>query len=178
MEGNLAVVVGVVALLILLALAWGLRRRRSTNLQQRFGPEYTEVVREHRDRRAAERVLEQRERRVAAFHIRALTADDAARFAESWHRTQAEFVDDPQSAVTGADRLVVEVMHARGYPMTEFEQRAADISVDHPAIADRHARGEASTEDLRQAFVHYRTLFDELLDVREEPLRRAAGGRR
>jgi len=188
MDVKVLLAIAAVALLVVLALAWMLRRRRSTHLRQRFGPEYTQVVHEHKDQRAAEQVLEQRERRVATFHIRPLAAADATGFAERWRRTQTEFVDDPRGAVTSADRLVAEVLEARGYPMGDFEQRAADISVDHPAvvsnyraarvIAERQEGGEATTEDLRQALVHYRALFDDLLDIGEEPLRRAAGGRR
>jgi hypothetical protein len=110
---------------------------------------------------------------VDGLHIRPLSPEDAQQFAEGWRTVQAQFVDDPRGAVTQADRLVGEVMHARGYPVGEFEQRVADISVDHPtvvknyraarAIADQHARGQASTEDLRQAMVHYRALYAELL---------------
>jgi hypothetical protein len=122
----------------------------------------------------AEAALAEREKRVERLHIRPLSADEAARFGEAWRAIQARFVDDPRGAVTDADKVVGEVMHARGYPLGDFEQRVADISVDHPdvvmnyraarEIADRHARGQASTEDLRQAMVHYRALFRDLLE--------------
>jgi hypothetical protein len=181
--------IGAVVLLLILVLLWmWMKRRRRAQLQERFGPEYSQAIREHKDQRVAERVLEARERRVAKFQIRPLTTADASRFAESWRQLQLQFVDDPGGAVTGADRLVAEVMQARGYPLSDFEQRAADISVDHPVvvssyraarlISDQHSRGHASTEDLRHALVHYRKLFDELLEASEEPLPRAAGGHR
>jgi len=117
--------------------------------------------------------------RVERLHIRALSIEDAARFSDAWRRVQAQFVDDPKSAVTEADRLVGEVMHARGYPVGDFDQRIEDISVDHPNvvmnyraardIARDHASGRASTEDLRQAMVHYRALFTELLGTTPAP---------
>jgi hypothetical protein len=112
---------------------------------------------------------------VARLNIKPLSADDAVRFGDNWRRVQSRFVDDPQGAVSEADRLVGEVMHARGYPVGDFEQRVADISVDHPEvvmnyraardIAEVHARGQATTEDLRQAMVHYRALFSDLLQT-------------
>jgi len=189
MDANVQIAVIAVAVVLILVLIWmALRRRRSLQLKQRFGPEYSHAIRTNPTPREAERMLEARERRVAKFHIRPLSTADAARFAESWRQTQLQFVDDPEGAVRNADRLVTEVMEARGYPLTDFDQRAADLSVDHPVvvssyreartIADQQKRGEASTEDLRHALVHYRTLFDDLLDSREAPLPRAAGGRR
>jgi phenylpropionate dioxygenase-like ring-hydroxylating dioxygenase large terminal subunit len=124
--------------------------------------------------RKAEGVLEFREKRHDKFKLRPLTTADRSNFLYRWNDVQSRFVDDPKGAVTLADSLVMDAMQARGYPMGDFDQRAADISVDHPvvvenyraahAIARRHSKGEASTEDLRQAMVHYRTLFQELLD--------------
>jgi hypothetical protein len=188
MDRNAVIVIAVVAILVALALIWLVQRRRRVHLKRRFGPEYEAVMRQHEDPRAAERELEARERRVAKLDIRPLGRDEAARFTEAWRKTQIRFVDDPDGAFTEADRLVVEVMRVRGYPIGDFEQRAADISVDHPrvvvnyraarAIADRHARGTASTEDLRQALVHYRELFADLLGVETMPFRKAAGGGR
>lgn len=129
---------------------------------------------EQSDRRRAESVLEHRAKRVEKFHIRSLSTEERSRFAEARKREQARFVDDPRVAVGNADRLVGEVMRTRGYPMAEFEQRAADISVDHPQVGrelscrQRHnSRGDTRTEDLRQAMVYYRSLFVELL---EEPV--------
>ncbi len=151
------------------------RRRRTERLRHRFGPEYERAVRHTGDVAKAEATLQARETRVERLHIRPLTAADAGRFTQAWRQVQTLFVDDPREAITDADRLVAEVMNARGYPVGDFEQRVADISVDHPAvvmnyraardIAQDHARGRASTEDLRQALVHYRALFDDLLET-------------
>lgn len=152
------------------------RKRRSQHLRERFGPEYDRVLRQEGNPRKAEDVLEFREKRRAKFVIRPLTPADKTRFASRWSEVQARFVDDPAGAVTVAEALVTEVMQARGYPIGEFGQRSADISVDYPlvvenyraahSIAARHSEGQASTEDLRQAMVHYRVLFQELLEER------------
>ena len=154
-----------------------IRKRRSEHLKNRFGPEYARVIQEQGNRRSAEAVLETREKRVKGLHIRPLTHEDRDHFAHAWQADQARFVDDPKGAVTEADRLVTEVMKMRGYPVSDFEQRVADVSVDHPHvvenyraaadIAQRHRRGEATTEDLRQAMVYYRKLFDDLLETVE-----------
>ena len=157
------------------AAAWFfLQKRRSKQLREGFGPEYDHAVREHGDRRRAESDLQERQKRVERLHIRDLSPEERARFADAWRSTQARFVDDPPATIAEADRLVGEVMETRGYPVGDFEQRSADISVDHPhvvtnyraahAIAGAQERGEASTEDLRQAMVHYRALFEELLE--------------
>src|SRR5207247_418563 len=150
-------------------LIW--RNRRTARLRQRYGAEYDREVERAGAVTRAEAALVEREDRVAKLHIRPLTRDEAARFGQMWHGIQAQFVDDPPGAVTQADRVVGEVMHARGYPLGDFERRVADISVDHPdvvmnyraarEIAERHGKGEASTEDLRQAMVHYRALFSD-----------------
>jgi len=155
-------------------IAWLLlRKRRTERLRDRFGPEYDRAVRDKGEVRKAEAALEARQARVARLHIRPLESADAARFSREWRSVQALFVDDPKAAITNADRLVGEVMHARGYPVGDFEQRVEDISVDHPDvvrnyraahdIALDHASGRTSTEDLRQAMVHYRALFTDLL---------------
>jgi hypothetical protein len=197
MDNTTLIVVAAVAVLLVLAIAWMvMQRRRRAHLKDRFGPEYDQALRAHQDPRLAERELEARERRVAKLEIKPLTRIDAVRLSEAWRRTQTRFVDDPKGAVVDADRLVDEVMQTRGYPLVDFEQRAADISVDHPrvvanyraarVIAERNARGETNTEELRQALVHYRELFADLLEIREEdwrePALRAkaagAGGRR
>lgn len=166
------------------------KRRQSTRLKTRFGGEYDRTVQELGDQTRAEAELKQREARVAKFTIRPLTEEQAERFSQAWNRTQGRFVDNPKGAVVEADKLVTELMTARGYPMGDFERRASDISVDHPgvvesyrsarAIAARNARGEADTEELRKAVVHYRTLFADLLEVParqvvERPQRRIAG---
>jgi hypothetical protein len=155
-------------------IAWLLlRKRRTERLRDRFGPEYDRAVRDKGEVRKAEAALEARQARVARLHIRPLESADATRFSREWRSVQALFVDDPKAAITNADRLVGEVMRARGYPVGDFEQRVEDISVDHPDvvrnyraahdIALDHASGRTSTEDLRQAMVHYRALFTDLL---------------
>jgi nitrogen fixation-related uncharacterized protein len=169
------VVVVILVALGLVALLW---RRRSLKLQEQFGPEYKHVVRQYGDARKAEAELAAREKRVRKLEIRPPTQEDQSRFAEVWRRTQARFVDEPSKAVDEADGLIKEVMQKRGYPVGDFEQRAADISVDHPdvvinyragrEIAERNKSGQATTEDLRQAMMHYRSLFEELVEI-EEP---------
>jgi hypothetical protein len=150
-----------------------LRKRKTKKLRTRFGPEYTRAVQESGGRRQGEAGLQEREKRVAGFAIRPLAPTDRERYIASWRKVQAQFVDDPKSSVTEADRLLGDVMSTRGYSVSDFEQRSADISVNHPLVVEnyraaheiavRHARGQASTEDLRQAMIHYRTLFDELV---------------
>ena len=168
-----------IALILIGAVAWyTITRRRSQQLRQRFGAEYDRTIHTEGNVRKAEAALEARAKRVEALHIRPLDPADATRFDAGWRAVQARFVDDPRGAVSEADRLVGEVMAARGYPVGDFEQRVADISVDHPdvvvnyraarEIAVQHARGEASTEDLRQAMVHYRALFQDLLETPKE----------
>jgi hypothetical protein len=164
------------ALVLIGAIVWiTMNRTRSQRLRQRFGSEYDRTLRAEGNHRKAEAALEARAKRVAKLHIRPLSPADADRFDSAWRSVQTRFVDDPHGAVTEADRLVGEVMAARGYPVGEFEQRVADISVDHPdvvvnyraarEIALQHSQGRASTEDLRQAMVHYRALFRDLLET-------------
>lgn len=152
-----------------------IQRQRTRRLRGRFGPEYDRLVHDRANQRRAEDELVNREKRVEKLHIRELNQAEIDRFSESWHAIQARFVDAPTQAVAEADKLVREVMTTRGYPMGNFEQRAADISVDHPRVVDhyraahqiaqRSAEGKADTEDLRQALVHYRALFEDLLTV-------------
>jgi hypothetical protein len=176
-HNQLIAVMVVVVVAAVAAIAFALsRKRRSQHLRERFGPEYDRVLRQEGDPRKAEGVLEFRERRRKKFVISPLAPADRARFAARWTEVQSQFVDDPGGAVAVADGLVSEVMQTRGYPVGEFDQRAADISVDYPLvvenyraaheIADRHSAGQATTEDLRQAMVHYRVLFQELLEER------------
>jgi|GEM_PF-393219 len=150
------------------------RKRRTGRLRTQFGgAEYDRALKEDGSRRHAEAGLKERTQRVESLNIRPLAPGDRARFVESWSRVQARFVDGPGGAVTEADQLLRDVMSTRGYPVSDFEQRAADISVDHPlvmenyrtahAIAVRQSQGQANTEDLRQAMIHYRTLFEDLL---------------
>jgi len=170
-----------IAVMLIGAIIWiTLSRRRSQRLRQRFGPEYDRTIRTEGNVRKAEASLEARAKRVAKLHIRPLNSTDAQRFDAAWRAVQARFVDDPREAVTEADRLVGEVMAARGYPVGDFEQRVADVSVDHPdvvmnyraarEIALQHAEGKATTEDLRQAMVHYRALFRDLLEATKDEI--------
>jgi hypothetical protein len=175
-QGLLIAAVVVIALVAIAAWLWN-RQQQSKRLVQRFGPEYERTVHEHGSRDKAEAELRAREKRVEKLKIAPLAPDEARRFTQDWRELQARFVDNPKGVLLDADRLVRELMLRRGYPMGDFDRRAADISVDHPAvvdhyraahaIADRDHRGEANTEDMRQAVVHYRALFDELLEVRE-----------
>ncbi len=169
------ILVGVIAVLALVALAaWSIyRNKQSSQLKDRFGPEYTRTVGDLGSRAKAESELKARQTRVERLNLVALSPAEAARFSQAWSALQGRFVDNPKGVVVQADQLVREVMAARGYPVAEFEHRAADISVDHPtvvehyraaqAIAVRDQRGEAGTEEQRKAVVHYRALFDELL---------------
>ena len=176
---NTTAIVLLVLIVVVIAvgavLFW--QRRRSVALQQEFGPEYQRAVGKFGDERKAEAELAAREKRVRSFKIRSLTPEEQARFAAAWKKAQARFVDEPSQAAADADILVKELMQTRGYPMADFEQRAADISVDYPQvvsnyraarqIALRNNGGKATTEDIRQAMVHYRSLFEELLETAE-----------
>jgi hypothetical protein len=167
------VIIFIVAVLAVVAILLITRRRKTEHLKQKFGSEYDRLVHQHGDPQRAETVLAAREKRVSHFELRSLPPTERERYAEQWAFVQKKFVDDPKGAVNEADRLVTEIMNARGYPMSEFNQRADDISVNYPDavgnyrgahdIVVRHGRGQASTEDLRKAMVHFRSLFDELL---------------
>lgn len=175
MDPKTMIVIAAVVIALLIVI-WAIvrRRQRTVVLRRNFGPEYDRVVQEQGATRA-ETVLLDRQKRVEKFSLRTLTADERERFITEWRIIQSRFVDDPSSAVSEADALVIRLMQFRGYPMTEFEQRAADISVHYPRVVDnyraahevalRHQRGEASTEDLRNSMIYYRTLFDELLET-------------
>lgn len=172
-------IVAIVAIIVAVALGVILlmTRRRSDHLRSRFGPEYERTLHDTGDRRRAERELERREKRVERLHIHPLSPRHRDQFVAAWRNDQARFVDDPQGAVTEADRLVQEVMKHRGYPVSDFDRRVEDISVDHPhlvqnyraarELAERNRRGEANTEELRKALVYYRALFEELLESQE-----------
>jgi hypothetical protein len=172
-------IVAIIAIVVALALGAVLllTRRRSRHLRSRFGPEYERTLRESGDRRRAEHELERREKRVERLHIHPLSPHYRDQFVAAWRNDQARFVDDPSGAVTEADRLVQEVMKYRGYPVSDFDRRVEDISVDHPHLvenyraardlAERNRRGQANTEELRQALVYYRALFEELLEGQE-----------
>lgn len=175
MDPKALIVIVVVAAAIVIAGLIFYRKHRSRQLREHFGPEYDRAVSERGTQGKAEMELLKREKRVEKFSIKPLSPADRDQYAQEWTAVQRRFVDDPAGAVKDADSLVNRVMVARGYPMSNFEQRAADISVSYPgvvqnyrsasAIAQRHGRGEAGTEDLRQAMVYYRSLFDELLEV-------------
>jgi len=187
---DLAIIVAaatiVVGVIVAAVATWlSLRKRRTENLRTQFGrAEYDRALKEDGSRRHAEAGLKERNERVESLPIRALAPGDRARFIESWQRIQARFVDGPGGSVTEADQLLGDVMSTRGYPVSDFEQRAADISVDHPTvlqnyrtaheIAVRQAEGLANTEDLRQAMIHYRTLFEELVGQPELAQAKAA----
>jgi hypothetical protein len=171
--GPIELAIAVVLLIVIFACVYIQRRRMATALRQRFGTEYERAVSQHGSERKAQEKLLDREKRVEKLNIRELEPADRQRFVEEWKNVQAHFVDSPAEAVTQADALVTSLMKRRGYPVSDFEQRAADISVDHPhvtenyraanAIALRRAKSEVGTEDLRTAMIHYRALFDELV---------------
>jgi hypothetical protein len=150
------------------------RRRRTDHLKAQFGPEYDRTVAETGEQQAAEKELIARKRKRNKLDIRPLSHDALQAYSDGWHQVQVEFVDSPSSALDDADRLLTEVMRERGYPVDDFDQRAADISVDHPDVVENyrsahaihHAdrNGDNGTEQQRQAFVHYRALFEKLLD--------------
>jgi hypothetical protein len=169
--------IAVIASLALTAWLFFQKKKQSARLQERFGPEYDRTVGELGGRTEAESELKAREKRVEHLTIAPLAPAEAARFTQAWTALQSRFVDNPKGVVIQADQLVRELMLKRGYPMGDFERRAADISVDHPAVVEhyraaqaiavRDERGEADTEELRKAVVHYRVLFDDMLEVRE-----------
>lgn len=174
-----------IVVLVLVAAAvvlWLYIARRRAHLKSQFGPEYDRMASERGPGRA-DAVLAEREQRVKRYEIRPLTPELSRQFTDAWQRVQATFVDDPAAAVTDADQLVTEVMNARGYPMSDFDRRTDDLSVDHANvihhyrkahdIAVRHSNQGASTEELRQAVVHYRALFEDLLEVYEPERKRA-----
>ena len=161
-----------VAVVVLLAIWAAGRKRRTSHLREGFGPEYDRTVEEAGSRRKAESDLSDREKRREELDIRPLAPGTRDRFATRWSTVQERFVDDPNGALKDAHGLVVEVMGERGYPTDDFEQRAADVSVDHPHVVENYRsayaiseRSDADTEDQRQAMVHYRALFDELLET-------------
>ena len=176
MNPKLIAGVVVVILAIVVAVALYVRKRRTTaGLRQRFGPEYARAVQTHGSERRAEAKLVDREKRVEKLKIRDLDPTERERFMGQWQSVQSRFIDYPKGAVTEADELVSTLMQTRGYPVADFDQRAADISVDHPLVVDHYRsareialrlrKGEASTEDLRTAMIHYRSLFEELVQV-------------
>jgi hypothetical protein len=185
MDNNTLIIVVVAVVLVAAALALLLTRRRRTDaLRARFGPEYERTVTATGKVSEAEGILHERQQRVAKFALHDLGPDDVQRFTTSWKNVQARFVDDPRTAVVEADRLIGVVMRARGYPVDDPARQLDDLSVDHGhviehyragrAIAVRHEQGAATTEDLRQAMVHFRALFEELVSHAMSSVRRAS----
>lgn len=177
MNPTTAMFMGLASVLVIAIVWMYFRQKRSKDLRSHFGPEYDRVIQQEGTQRRAESELGKREARVRRLAIRPLARDRSTLYARRWNDQQARFVDEPKAAVVEADHLVEEVMKERGYPVGEFEQRAADISVDHPRVVEnyraaheitlREQRGQASTEDLRAAMLYYRDLFRELLDELE-----------
>ena len=173
------VIIIVAAVIVVAAIAAWTQQKRRAQLKERFGSEYDRTVSDRDDRRAAEKELAERERKRERLDIVPLSSEAQAKYSASWQEVQTQFVDDPSNAVNEADRLVTNVMRDRGYPIENFDQRADDISVDHPDVVENYraahavyvkasdGNGGAGTEDLRQGFVHYRALFNELLETRE-----------
>jgi hypothetical protein len=172
----LVAVVAIVTLVVLALIVNAINRRRTRRLRAQFGPEYDRTLAAaggHRS--AAESRLAERSERVHILSVRSLNSAERDRYIEEWGRVQAHFVDAPAGAVAEADQLLGDVMATCGYPVGDFEQRAADMSVDHPVvtqnyraahvIALRQASGRATTEELRRAMIHYRTLFEELVSM-------------
>jgi uncharacterized protein YneF (UPF0154 family) len=166
------VVVGVVIIGVILGLVFS-RRNRSTQLHEKFGPEYDRTVQTMGGEKKAQTELNERQKHVGTLDIRPLSVSEHDRFLAEWTAVQSKFVDEPGQAIVDADRLIMAVMQIRGYPVSDFEQRAADISVNYPAlvsnyrgareIANKNKLGQANTEELRQAMIYYRSLFEELL---------------
>ena len=178
MPGWVWIVIAIAAVVVLAVVVWSaLRTRRTRTLKEGFGPEYDRTVADAPSKREAEAELSDRQKRREELDVKPLSPGARERYVELWQATQARFVDDPGGAITEADLLIQQVMRERGYPVEDFEQRAADVSVDHPDVVNNyraahgisiaHEREKASTEDLRRAMVHYRSLFDDLLETRQ-----------
>ena len=165
-------------IVIVAVVAWlYVRKRRGTTavLRQKFGPEYDRAVLTHGSERKAEAKLADREKRIEKLNIRDLDLREHERYSKQWQAVQSRFLDSPKGAVAEADDLVSSVMKARGYRVSDFDQRAADISVDHPRVVENYrsaheialrvGKDQGTTEELRTAMIHYRSLFEELVQV-------------
>ena len=183
---EITLIVIVLAVLVAAGIALALRTR-TKRLRSQFGAEYDRTVAETGNRLKAEAELERVEKRVRRYSLRALSSADRDRFEQSWRAVQADFVDDPAGALSEADKLLGTVMLARGYPPSDFENRAVEIAVDHATVVEhyragheiamQHLQSPATTEELRKAMVHYRALFDELMQEEVVPVRARAAGR-
>ena len=173
---NTTSIIIIVLVLVIIGVIVGLvfaRSRRTQRLHDQFGPEYDHTVQKMGDEKKAQTELDARQKHVEALNIRPLSDSERARYLADWTAVQSKFVDEPGQAIVDADRLIMEVMQIRAYPVADFEQRAADISVKYPALvsnyrADRvialkNEQHQANTEELRQAMIYYRSLFEELL---------------
>jgi hypothetical protein len=180
------VVIAIAVVVVVALVAMGARNRRTAMLRDRFGPEYDRVVASSDDQRAAEAQLRARERQRAQFDIKPLAETDRLRFAAEWRDLQVRFLDEPAQSADAADVLITRVMEARGYPMRDFDAQAELVSVDHPdtvenyrfahAVQQRSRNQQASTEELREALLRYRSLFDELLRPDGDEAAAAEGG--
>jgi len=178
MSGGQVIVLIIVLLVIVAAALFAVRASQRKKLQSTFGPEYDRVVADTGSRADAEKELRERERRHAELQLKELSPESKAHYSAAWEETQIQFVDDPETAVATADDLVTRLIDERGYPTGDYDDRLANLSVEHARtlghyrdaheISTRSRNGEASTEDLRQALVHYRALFADLLG--EEPV--------
>lgn len=177
---TIIIAAAVVAVLVIIgAVVWTTARRRHlARLREQFGPEYDHTVRSMGDETKAAIELEERQKRVEAMEIKPLSAVQRDRFMSQWRAVQTNFVDDPRKAIVDADKLIQEVMQLRAYPVSDFEQMAADLSVHYPQvvsnyraaheIAQKNAQGQADTEEMRQAMVYYRSLFEDLVETQSE----------
>ena len=185
MDAWVWIVIAIVAIAVIVSLVASARKRRTTVLREQFGPEYDRMVELADDMRKAEGELTARQDRRAGLDIRPLTPSSRDRYVDAWRSVQSGFVDEPEASLIQANRLVLLVMGERGYPMDDFEQRAADISVDHPkvvenyraahAVSDSAQTRQATTEDMRQGLVNYRALFEDLLGEDGGEARQARG---
>ena len=172
----------VLGLMIMGAILWPIftRRKRTERLHDHFGPEYDHTVQTLGDEKKAQTELEERQKHVKALDIHPLSVEEHDRYAAEWTAVQSKFVDEPGQAIVDADHLIMEVMQTRAYPVSDFEQRAADVSVNYPAlvsnyraarvIALKNEQHQADTEELRQAMIYYRSLFEELLETEAVPV--------
>jgi len=181
---TLIVLILAIAAIVLAAIVI-YQREKTRKLKVKFGPEYDRLVQQEGSARRGEAILESRQKRVEKFNIRPLTREDSDRFAAEWRTAQERFVDDPRRAVADADRLINEALRLRGYPVGDFDQQAADLSVEHARVVEDYRsahkvamedeRGQATTEDMRLAMQHYRNLFEHVLGthvVQYEEVRR------